>query len=335
MRGALLIGAMLSIAHASPRPGIAVGLFSSTTDEAWGQILCRQMIDEVAALGAEDVQLTIRWVQADVTSATIAPKPGITPSDATVRDCMAHARAKGLAIFLLPIIHLEQRSAQDWRGTLRPADRAAWWKSYRAFILHHAALGAKDAALLAVGSELVSMEADVAEWRRLIADVRAVFPGLLTYSANWDHFLPVQFWDAVDFLGISAYWPIAKTPAEDVETMIARWKPIKAEIARFVLRAKMPLIFTELGYRSDAEGATQPWLHTRKVPPDLEVQRRAWAATRAAWADTPWVAKLYAWNWFGEGGPNDTSHTPRHKPAAEVLKAWIQASPRKPRSTAQ
>lgn len=337
MRGALLICTLLSIAHAAPRPGVAVGLFSSTTDDEWAQTLYRQMIDEVAALGATDIQLTIRWVQDDVTSTAIGPQLGITPSDAVVRDCLQYAKRKGLKIFLLPIIHLEKRSSTAWRGTLKPADRAAWWASYRGFILRYARLGAKDALLLAVGSELVSMEADEAEWRRLIRDVRAVFPGLLTYSANWDHYLPVKFWDAVDFVGISAYWPIAKTPDDDVATMTARWQAIRNEIGRFALRAKKPIILTEVGYRSDAEGATKPWLHTRRVPPNMEVQRRAWAATRATWEKTPWLTSVYAWNWFGQGGPRDTSHTPRDKPAQAVLEAWIQAAggPKKANSTAQ
>lgn len=339
MRGALLIACLLSVAHAAPRPGIAVGLFSSTTDPEWAQTLYRQMVDEAAELGARDVQITVRWVQASVTSTVIQPVSGITPSDATLRATIRYARSKGLKVFLLPIIHLEQRSPTDWRGTLKPADRAAWWQSYRAFILYHARLAPKDVLLLAVGSELVSMEADVAEWRRLIKDVRAVFPGLLTYSANWDHFLPVRFWDDLDLLGISAYWPIAKTPTDDVATMIARWRPIKAEIGRFALRMKKPLILTELGFRSDAEGATQPWLHTRRVPPDLEVQRRAWAASRAAWQGTPWLAGLYVWNWFGQGGPTDTSHTPRGKPALDEIRGWIEGRPapqpsRKARSTA-
>lgn len=337
MRAALLIGALLSIAHAAPTPGIAVGLFSSTTDDEWAQTLYRQMIDEVAELGATNIQITVRWAQDSVTSNTVYAEPGTTPSDATLRDCLTYARSKKLTVFLLPIIHLKERSATKWRGTLKPTDRAKWWASYRAFILHHARLAAGQAQLLAVGSELVSMEADVAEWQRLISDVRAIYKGLLTYSANWDHFTPITFWDQLDFAGISAYWPIAKTTDEDVETMTARWRPIQAEIGRFALRVKKPIIFTEIGFRSDAEGATKPWLHARMVPPNMEVQRRAWAATRAAWERTPWLAGFYAWNWFGQGGPRDTSHTPRDKPAATVLKAWIQASggPKKPNSTAQ
>ena len=329
-----LLGAMS--ASASPRHGVALGLFTSHPDDSYAQMLYRQMLDEIAEMGATDVQLTTRWVQQSVTSTVIRAVPGVTPSDATLQFAIDHAKSLNLRVFLLPIIHLEERTATKWRGTLQPADPAAWWASHRAFILHHARIGAGKVDLLAVGSELVSMERDEDEWRALIAEVRGVFPGKLTYSANWDHFIPIRFWDALDFAGISAYWPIAKaTPpgslAEDAQTMAARWRPIRAEIARFAKRVNKPLIFTEIGYRSDALGAIEPWLHMRKVPPDTTVQAQAWQATRMAWDSAAGgeslLAGYYAWNWFGMGGVTDTSHTPREKPAAQVLERWFKGQP--------
>lgn len=320
------------------RKGVALGLFTSHPDDAYAQMLYRQMLEEIAALGATDVQLTTRWVQRDVTSTVIRPMPGVTPSDATLKATIAHARHLKLRVFLLPIIHLEARAPGQWRGTLQPTDPAAWWRSHRAFILHHARLAPDAVDLLAVGSELVSMERDEAQWRRLIADVRAVFPGKLTYSANWDHYLPVRFWDALDIIGVSAYWPIAKAPDEDAATMAARWRPIRVELGRFAARAGKPFLFTELGYRSDAQGAVEPWLHTRTVPARPDVQANAWRATRQAWANARFLTGFYVWNWFGVGGPGDTSHTPREKPAAKVIADWFRdqpAGPRKSNSTAR
>lgn len=331
MRLTLLLLTLCTAAQASPRHGVALGLFTSHPDDAYSQMLYRQMLDEIAQMGATDVQLTTRWVQQSVTSAVIRPVPGVTPSDATLRFAIDHAKSLKLRVFLLPIIHLEERSATKWRGTLQPADPAAWWASHRAFILHHARLGAGTVDLLAVGSELVSMERDEDEWRALIAEVRGVFPGKLTYSANWDHFIPIRFWDALDLAGISAYWPIAKVipgaPPEDAQTMAARWRPIRGEIARFAKRVGKPLIFTEVGYRSDAQGASEPWLHARPVPPDMGVQARAWQATRLAWDNAGFLAGYYAWNWFGMGGLADTGHSPREKPAAKVLERWFKGQP--------
>ena len=46
------------------------------------------------------------------------------------------------------------------------------------------------------------------EWRRLASSVRQVFPGLLTYGANFDEFFDVSWWSSVDLLGINAYFPL-------------------------------------------------------------------------------------------------------------------------------
>ena len=45
--------------------------------------------------------------------------------------------------------------------------------------------------------------------RTLIAELRTLYPGLLTYSANWDEAQDVLFWDQLDLIGINAFYPLA------------------------------------------------------------------------------------------------------------------------------
>jgi hypothetical protein len=61
---------------------------------------------------------------------------------------------------------------------------------------------------LSVGSELASLEREDTEWRALIRAIRAKYAGPLVYSANWDHLDDVQFWDALDLAGASAYFEL-------------------------------------------------------------------------------------------------------------------------------
>ena len=39
-------------------------------------------------------------------------------------------------------------------------------------------------------------------WRELIAAVRVLYPGAVTYAANWDRAGEIPFWDALDFVGV-------------------------------------------------------------------------------------------------------------------------------------
>lgn len=305
------------------RRGVALGLFASTPDPEYQQVLYLPMLREIAALGATDVQLSIRWVQPDVTAVHMAPARGVTPDDATVRALLAEARRLGLRVFVLPIVHLPVQKPGLWRGTLAPANPEAWWAAYRKFILHYATLAAGQAELLAVGSELVSLERDEARWRALITEVRTVFPGRLTYSANWDHFEPVHFWDALDVIGVSAYWPLATAPGADEASMARAWVGFRTQLERFAAARQRLYVLTEVGFPSHAFAAVRPWDHGHRGPPDLEAQHRAWRATFRAWHDAPRLAGLFAWNWFGHGGPADNGYTPRGKPAESLLKFWF------------
>lgn len=305
------------------RWGVALGLFASTPDPEYQQILYLPMLREIAALGATDVQLSIRWLQVDAQATTMGPARGVTPDDATVRALLEEAARLKLRVFILPIVHLQSRTPGVWRGTLKPTDPERWWAAYRTFILHYAQLAAGRADLLAVGSELVSQEADVDRWRALIRDVRAAFPGRLTYSANWDHYEPVAFWDALDVVGVSAYWPLARAPGASVEAMQAAWAGVRGQIERFAAAQNRPYLLTEVGYPSHAFAAVRPWDQDHQGPVDQAAQADAWTATLAAWDGAPRLSGLFVWNWFGVGGPDDSGYTPRGKAAETLLKSWF------------
>src|SRR5207248_692855 len=117
---------------------------------------------------------------------------------AAIRD----ARAAGLGVTLFPIVRLSApRTPAEWRGTLEPRDRVAWWRSYRARLVELARLAARErVAVLSIGSELSTLDGagDRAAWAATVAELRRVFHGALLYSGNWDHFRDVVVYDLVD-----------------------------------------------------------------------------------------------------------------------------------------
>ena len=84
------------------------------------------------------------------------------------------------------------------------------------------------------------------------------------------------------------------------------------------------LVFTELGYRSRAGTSATPWDEGSPGVPDGEEQRRAFAAFRRAWAGAPSLDGVYVWNWYGYGGPDTTSYTPRGKPAELEVRTLLK-----------
>ena len=62
--------------------------------------------------------------------------------------------------------------------------------------------GAAVAVWICIGLEYSHAEKFSERWRRIIAAVRAVYHGRISYGANWTDFEKVPFWDAVDEIGV-------------------------------------------------------------------------------------------------------------------------------------
>jgi hypothetical protein len=210
------------------------------------------------------------------------------------------------------------------------ADWAAWFQSYRSFILHYAAL-ARDTgiAALCIGNELKGTTHREQEWRDLIANIRDVYDGDLTYGAHADEVWTLKFWDALDYIGISAYFVLANKPSPTRSEMVAAWEPYVDRLARLAAHWDRPVLFTELGYRSVDFAAQYPWKFDDTTPVNLQLQADAYTAFFEAVWPKPWFAGVHWWKWrssLDDGGANNDDFTPRSKPAEEVLRQFYRTS---------
>ncbi|MDP2935877.1 MAG: hypothetical protein Q8O86_05240 [Dehalococcoidia bacterium] len=99
-----------------------------------------------------------------------------------------------------------------WRGMIGQgftSDRewAAWFASYKAFILRYADLAqAHGVEQFCVGAELLATVQRETEWREVIALVRDRYKGPLTFAADIDREVAkITWWDTLDFIGVDAY----------------------------------------------------------------------------------------------------------------------------------
>ena len=108
------------------------------------------------------------------------------------------------------------------------------------------------------------------QWRKLIKNVRQVYSGRLTLAANFDNYHEVAFWDALDFLGINAYFPLRKTLETPVseDGLSAAWQEIFDKINNFQTthELSLPVVFTELGYTRRQGVTVAPWSSEGFIP---------------------------------------------------------------------
>jgi len=311
-------------ANVSPKPdelqkGIALGLYSE--DPNWSYL---DMLREMKAVGATHAAIVVPFYISTTHDTEIFKHPRFTVPMCTVKRTIKDARRLGFEIFLFPILRVEDQSTGGWRGVLAPKDKDAFYKSYEKYISAFAHLAQQEKVpLLSVGSELASLDVDEARWRKIIADVRKIYTGKLTYSANWDHYYDVPFFDDLDYVGITGYFELAEKGADPtVHQLVHSWREVHATLMRWLHKIDRPLILTEVGYLSQKGTAAWPWKEGADEPLNLEIQRRCYEAYRRVWSNETRLAGSYYWNWFGWGGHDSKEYTPRGKPAAQEIAKW-------------
>ncbi|MFQ5593417.1 MAG: hypothetical protein ACE5HA_04645 [Anaerolineae bacterium] len=291
----------------------------------------------LADTGANWISLLATGYQDNIGSTTIYTNTA-TPTDADLIHVITEAHSLGLQVMLKP--HLDLWDDPDhWRGEIgdafsSEAEWAAWFAAYQDFIWHYAELAeAHGADQFAVGTELVGTTQREADWRAVIAGVRSRYSGPIVYAANHSgEETSITWWDAVDLIGVDAYYPLTGVDNPTVAELIAGWAPHVATLSNLANQwPAKSIILTEIGYRSQDGANRHPWDWWSGGAIDLQEQADAYQAAFESLYDQPWFAGMYWWDWETDpfqGGPCDDGYTPYDKPAEDVVRAWYGAPPR-------
>lgn len=307
-------------------------------------------LDLLVQLGVDHVALIPSFFQRRLGDTDFVWRGGREDVAAATRAAIRLSRDRGLDVLLKPHLWLESRDpdTDTWRGDILPDEGAwpAWRRAYRDAVLGYARMAAQeDVAVISIGSELTALAlARPGFWRQLAADVREVFPGRVTYAANWDRELQaIEWWGAVDSIGVDAFWPLTEAVGQPLRPEACRDRvgAIRRRLGELARQNGRPVLITEIGYRSARGAAWRPWeWHgDARRSPDLEVQATAYrcivetfspvAAGGAEGVPTgdDWLLGIYFWNWHADpsrGGPDNSDFTPRGKPAESILRAWFE-----------
>ncbi len=283
---------------------------------------------QLTALGADSVALMPFAFMPSPEAAGLRRFAGESDEALDYMTLVAH-RA-GMRVLLKPQIWLRGGQFPADVRFRNESDFRAWWSSYRQWILHYARLAERNGTdLFAVGTELQGVTGREADWRRLIAEVRRVYRGPLTYAANWGQEAEgLRFWDALDYVGVDAYYPLAESQGDTSEkTLEANAAKLAARLEEFQRRWGKPILFTEAGFPSHADAALEPWNEFRSAPVDVALQARCYEALFRAFYRRPWFAGMFWWKWHSSGlggGPESPGYSPQDKPAAAVIARWFR-----------
>jgi hypothetical protein len=253
-----------------------------------------------------------------------------------IREAVPLLHARGMRVLLKPYLWSHQfYESELWTGSIAMTSEADWktfFKNYSEFILEYARIAeATNVDLFCVGVELPTTFAHVRAWQRLIADVRAVYHGAITYAATGvDEAEVVPFWPLLDVIGVDAFFPITDSLRPTNAELRRGWESYRARLSKIASTHSKRVIFTEAGYKSCVGSACKPWEWVEHTPhpADLDQQARCYNALADAVFGEPWFGGLFWWKYYTAlegGGINDIDFTPYGKPAEDVMGTRFRA----------
>jgi Ca2+-binding RTX toxin-like protein len=302
-----------------------------------------QAFQSIASLGSNSVELTTRiWTQSGTSNAVYADDAR-TESDANLLAGFQAAQAAGLSVVF-------KASLSALNGTpvsgLAPADVGSFFASYTAEIVHLATIAqAGGVETFAIGNEMSSLSGQQYRgyWTDLIAAVREVNHGELTYAAATDEASRVGFWDQLDVIGVNTYPPLTSSTTPTVQDLVNAWSEVPFDpyyAAAFGNKSPVdflhslseqygrPVLMTEVGYRSVDGTAIRPGGWTTAGTPDLGEQADAYKAFFQVWTahGGSWLKGVELWQWDLDNQYSSTGYSVMGKPAAEVVSQYFHGN---------
>jgi len=312
-----------------PQPrGMVLGLYAGLPDYDY-----REELERIRDTGATCVSLQAIYRMETWHSNEVVRHPTSSPSEYALRRTFRQARDLQLRMMFFPTINLRDEAENEewWRGNIRPSDWDAWWRSYTDFNVHLARIAQEEGVeWYSVGTEMASTHPFPDRWRVLVAEVRKVFKGKITYSVNFDSHDTFTFGDCLDVIGMNTYDPIAKDEEYPSEEAIRdAWWWIVNKARTLHARFDRPVMITEVGYPSVAHAHVGPWDFRTDKPKDLELQDLLVGGALKVlrnWSDGEAVFYyLYGENLAQRpvGGPDDRTYAVWGKPVEKTLRAYF------------
>ena len=296
-----------------------------------------QSIDELLRANVEWVAVIPFIYQEDEHSLKVnLPNQNGTFSrrDSTFLHAIKELKKRGIKVHLKPHVWL----GKGWRSNIsfeHKNDWDTWFSSYSERMLLYAQMAQlTNTELLCVGTELrSSIKTQPEAWAKLIQNIREIYDGQLTYAANWyDEYEHIPFWNDLDYIGIQAYFPLSEKENPDLNSIKKGWQPHLKTMAEFSKQHQKPILFTEVGYKSEASATIKPWewdktlgkLYMKKSD---QTQQLAFEALFQELWDKEWFAGVYIWEWDTRSqevnAKTNLDFSPRFKPAENVIAKWF------------
>ena len=258
------------------------------------------------------------WQDHTYSTAMDSEHPDVMDAE-DVRAVCRHARSLGLKVILKAMVNCRDGY---WRAYIRFFDTdvptepgwADWFDAWTAHVCRVARMAEENQAeLFCIGCEMVGTDHREAEWRALVGEVRKIYHGPITYNCDKFQENHVRWWDAVDVISSSGYYPLSEL------------KEHFERIRAVADAAGKPFMFMECGCPSRAGSEQRPndWRFGRET--SMDAQKAWYQAFTEMIREYPFVRGTGWWDWpatrlYPEfAGADQNGYCTWGKPANRVL----------------
>lgn len=292
-----------------------------TQKEEWKRSL-RLMVEST---GCDTVILPVGALQDHCYSTKVDyTTPDVMSMD-DVRAVADEVRKLGLHLVVKAMVNVRDGY---WRAYIRFFDTYVpteptweqWFASYDEFVVELAKTAQEvGAEMFCLGCEMVGTDHRADEWRDLIAQVRKVYHGPLTYNCDKFQEHHVTWWDAVDAISSSGYYPI-----DQLEEHFQRVETVAEKFNK-------PFFFMESGCpsREGSEYIPNNWNYGGEQ--SNEAQARWYQAYTDMLIKHPKIRGSVWWDWSAirlypiETAATNNGYCTYGKPAEKILQAYSRA----------
>jgi hypothetical protein len=277
-----------------------------------------------------------------------------------LQESIQQARGRNLSVAVFPTVRFPAGSGQWWNEAKRDFSWwVVWFERYRAFILDHADLAARnDAQALVIGGNwlLPAMPGGTlgdgspsgvppdaeSRWRNLIQEVRTHYSGMIIWALPYSQAIsqPPVFLDAVDSIYVLFSPSLSKVNSAgraDLEAEAARLLdsgvlPLQARFGKAIMigiwypsadGAETGCVPNPAGGCFSFDSLARPQPDIPEVATDFGEQADIYSAVLAAINSRNWITGFVSRGYYPPVMLQDKSASVRGKPAQEVLRYWF------------
>ena len=271
--------------------------------------------------GADFVILAPAGLQDTAHSEDVCYTSSATLSDEEIIGMIRYAKKRGIRVALKPTVNCKNGV---WRAYISFFERdvicepkwSRWFSSYTEFQTHYADIAeAEGCEMFITGCEMVMSEHREEEWRQVIGEVRKHYTGMVSYNTDKYQEDNVTWWNCLDVISSSGYYPID------------RWEQELNRIEHVVEKYQKPFFFSEAGCMSRAGSKNVPNNWEIQGELRLEEQTEWYQAMFEACSRRKWVNGFALWEWAPfvpdpARAVKDSSYQICKKPVQEIIRKW-------------